>query len=211
MGNSNTGAFNLLEHFAPLTEAMTGGFAFLADGLSDAEKVILATSMLDKALQLALTITFYKGAVSNTLMDRVFKGTGPLSTFSSKIDLAHIQGLTDENQNNDLKILRKVRNDFAHSLGPRRISEFASCDNLRLRSELVITSPTVRETNFLHSCAALVAQIMVCIVAVLAKHQIVSENRERFMAITHEIMATIFGAPDFPASDAPPPSDPPSE
>jgi DNA-binding MltR family transcriptional regulator len=49
---------------------------------------------------------------------KIFKtlssNNGPLSSFSSKIDIAYMFGLLSENARKDLHILRKIRNEFAH-------------------------------------------------------------------------------------------------
>ncbi len=46
----------------------------------------------------------------------LFRGYGPLSTFSSKITLAYSLGIIGKKTRHDLNAIRKIRNDFAHSL-----------------------------------------------------------------------------------------------
>jgi len=48
----------------------------------------------------------------------IFEGNGALGTFSSKIDIAFLLGLIPKNILNDLHILRRIRNDFAHNAKP---------------------------------------------------------------------------------------------
>lgn len=55
---------------------------------------------------------------SQTLFDRIFKGYGPLATFSSKIDLGFGLQLIGERSYRDLAIIRRIRNAFAHDLEP---------------------------------------------------------------------------------------------
>ncbi len=49
------------------------------------------------------------------IRERFLKNNGPLATFSSKLDLAFLLGLIPKNIFNDLHLLRKIRNEFAHS------------------------------------------------------------------------------------------------
>lgn len=212
MGNPSTSSdFDLVGHFGEFTASMRGGFPFLGPGLADGEAVLMATAMIDKTLQFVLTVGFYKGSVSKALMERVFEGQGPLATFSAKIDLARVQGLTDDEQHHDLRILRKVRNDFAHTYVPLRLADRASCDNLKLRSNLPIKRDTRRAENFLHSSATLVGTLMVSAVSVMAKHQVVRENRDRYTAISTEMLAQIFDNPANILNDALSPSRPDPE
>jgi len=50
--------------------------------------------------------------VSNTM----FSGYGPLASFSSKIDMAYSFGLITKSEAEDLHIIRKIRNECAHSI-----------------------------------------------------------------------------------------------
>jgi len=42
---------------------------------------------------------------------------GALATFSNKIYLAHVMGLSDEITRADLNIIRNIRNTFVHAMG----------------------------------------------------------------------------------------------
>ncbi len=46
----------------------------------------------------------------------LFDGYGPLSAFSAKIDLSYALSILDRTSYNDLTVVRKIRNDFAHSI-----------------------------------------------------------------------------------------------
>lgn len=52
------------------------------------------------------------------ITDNMFGGMGPLSTFSAKIDMGFLLGLYTRDFLNALHALRKVRNEFAHNMGP---------------------------------------------------------------------------------------------
>lgn len=47
---------------------------------------------------------------------RLFVGNGPLSTFSSKIDLCSLLGMINGTIKSDLHIIREIRNEFAHQI-----------------------------------------------------------------------------------------------
>ncbi|SEI65167.1 Mannitol repressor [Deinococcus reticulitermitis] len=74
----------------------------------------------------ALYLTSYVDQVLHEILDDFlvdaesikkgfFEGNGPLSTFSSRIDLAYLLGLIDQKARSDLNLLRKIRNEFAHN------------------------------------------------------------------------------------------------
>lgn len=52
----------------------------------------------------------------NKAWDRLFRKSGPLSSFSAKIDLARLLGIISAVIASDLHIIRDVRNEFAHSV-----------------------------------------------------------------------------------------------
>ena len=54
---------------------------------------------------------------NDNLFKQMLNGNGPLATFSSKIDLAYSLALIDENVHQDLHLLKKIRNEFAHLPG----------------------------------------------------------------------------------------------
>ena len=53
--------------------------------------------------------------LSRKMESRLFRGYGPLSTFAAKIDIAFALGLLSDQDYADMQIIRKVRNEFAHS------------------------------------------------------------------------------------------------
>ncbi|MGC2744041.1 MAG: hypothetical protein WA672_12685 [Candidatus Angelobacter sp.] len=55
--------------------------------------------------------------------DNLFDPDRPLGTFSAKIALAHRLNLIDNDIEHALQMLRKVRNDFAHSVSKATLSE----------------------------------------------------------------------------------------
>lgn len=65
--------------------------------------------------EIALALESFLVSESNA-WKRLFEGTGPLATFSAKIDLARLLGLITEAIRSDLHIIRDIRNEFAHQV-----------------------------------------------------------------------------------------------
>jgi len=79
---------------------------------SDRGCVLMAAAFIeDKISQLLQAYMVY----NETIQKKIFEGNGALATFSSKIDISFLLGLIPKNIYNDLGILRKLRNDFAHN------------------------------------------------------------------------------------------------
>jgi len=59
--------------------------------------------------------------------DALLDGTGGLATFSSRIDMCYLLGMIGPTARRDLHLIRKVRNEFAHTAAPSSFeSESAS-------------------------------------------------------------------------------------
>jgi DNA-binding MltR family transcriptional regulator len=107
-----------------------GVWVFLDDG----EKSILSTldldseraigivigSMIENRLQRAMLAKFHR---SKQIEERLLQASGPLGSFSAKIDLACLIGLISTEAHHDLMVLKDIRNRFAHDLS---ILNFAS-------------------------------------------------------------------------------------
>lgn len=79
---------------------------------SDRGSVLMAAAFIeDKITQLLETYMIN----DTTIQKKIFGGNGALATFSSKIDISFLLGLIPKNIYNDLGVLRKLRNDFAHN------------------------------------------------------------------------------------------------
>ena len=53
-----------------------------------------------------------------TVVPKLFMQYGPLSTFSSRTDLAYVLGLIDAETRREINLVRKIRNEFAHRHEP---------------------------------------------------------------------------------------------
>lgn len=82
----------------------------LREEKSDRAAAILAFATIDALLENLLRA----GMLPESPKD-IFKGSGPLATVSAKIKMAFSFGLISKNEHQDLHLLRKIRNDFAHA------------------------------------------------------------------------------------------------
>ena len=79
---------------------------------SDRGSVLMAAAFIENKLECLLESYFIE---DEKICKQLLKGNGALATFSSKIDLSFLLGLIPKNIFNDLHILRKIRNEFAHT------------------------------------------------------------------------------------------------
>jgi DNA-binding MltR family transcriptional regulator len=79
-----------------------------------AATVLTISAKLDDGLQRLLLAKMRD--ISNRLAERLFSGYGPLGSFSAKIDVSYAFGLIGDDTFDDLKVIREIRNHFAHSL-----------------------------------------------------------------------------------------------
>lgn len=80
---------------------------------SDRASAVVAGGILEEILQRMITAFLLPHqSIEKTLFD----GITPLSTFGAKIDLAYHLGLINETEYGDLKIIKNIRNNFAHSI-----------------------------------------------------------------------------------------------
>lgn len=79
---------------------------------TDRGAALMAASYLEELLE-KLLIKFFIN--DNGLTNKLLNGYGGLSSFSSKIDLAFLLGLISKKTQNNLHLIRKIRNEFAHS------------------------------------------------------------------------------------------------
>ncbi len=79
-----------------------------------AEVGIVGAAIIEEKLVEALLTKMRP--LSATMKRRLFDGYGPLSSFSAKIDLSYALQLIDKKTSDDLTIIRKIRNQFAHSM-----------------------------------------------------------------------------------------------
>lgn len=78
---------------------------------------IIADAYLNDLLQNGLKVKF-RG--SKKSLDTIFRRQGFLDSLAAKAEIAHAIGFIDSDEYHDLKIIRKIRNKFAHI--PNQIS-----------------------------------------------------------------------------------------
>jgi len=100
---------------------------------NDRSLAIASASMVEERLRWLIETKFIDG-LSQTKKDRIFTGLGPLSSFTAKIEVAYALGLLKPEMREQLQIISKIRNKFAHNFRRIRFTdqEIASlCETLR--------------------------------------------------------------------------------
>jgi DNA-binding MltR family transcriptional regulator len=90
----------------------------LADTLnseSDRGCAIIGAEITSERLESLLRAFFRSDAQSKKQVEPLFKGFGPLSTFSARIQMAYVMCLIPRIIRDRLEMMRKIRNHFAHS------------------------------------------------------------------------------------------------
>ena len=83
---------------------------------SDRAKVVFIAAWIDNFLEVKLKNEFSKGNVK--ARDQLFKPSGPFSSFSAKLNTVFCAGWIDTDVHHDVQIIRKLRNDCAHTIEP---------------------------------------------------------------------------------------------
>jgi DNA-binding MltR family transcriptional regulator len=81
---------------------------------SETAHAVVAAARVENWLQAAI-LTRMRAGLSKTVRERLFKGYGPLSSFSGKIDIAYAFSMFGPQTYNDLRAIKDIRNTFAHS------------------------------------------------------------------------------------------------
>jgi hypothetical protein len=88
---------------------------------SDRACVILVASRSDYLLRIKLAHEFSRG--NSDARSALFSSSGPFSTFSAKLNAAFCAGWIDRDVYDDLQVIRKLRNEFAHSIDNHTLSD----------------------------------------------------------------------------------------
>lgn len=107
--------------------------SFLKEFQDETERgaALVGAAMIDQKLLDTLRSFMVKGKITKDVLEG---GTAPLGTFSSRIKACYALGLIDEHERSECDLIRKVRNEFAHSIhglsfSDKKISDF--CDKLQ--------------------------------------------------------------------------------
>jgi len=99
---------------------------------TDRGAAIIGAAFVERYLELLLKQRF---SVNDEITDSLFKGTQPLGTFSAKTALAYAIGVIGPKAFEEITTIRKIRNDFAHSITP----------TLNSFTELTFKSDSIRD------------------------------------------------------------------
>ena len=145
------------DYLTPLTN-----FLSVSSNETDRGKVLVATSQIDGMLEDILR-AFLMDSVPT---DQLFAGpNAPLSSLFNKANLAKSLGLIDDNEHQAISIMRKIRNDFAHSVhanfdNPRTSDQVANLTfglkSLVDQSDPIIESP---KTRFSMSAVSIISSL----------------------------------------------------
>jgi DNA-binding MltR family transcriptional regulator len=80
-------------------------------GETDRAAAVLGAAYLDSRLEVLLREKF---VALPDFVEQLFHGQGALSSFSARISICYAIGLISRQAAEDLHIIRKIRNDFAH-------------------------------------------------------------------------------------------------
>lgn len=95
---------------------------------TDRTAVIVGAAVVDSLLERLLLRTLRPHAAGT---DPLFDGDAPLSTFSSRINISYQLGLIDEELTRALHLLRRIRNEFAHSVAGCELDSSPHRDRVR--------------------------------------------------------------------------------
>jgi DNA-binding MltR family transcriptional regulator len=93
--------FELRERIAKLTAQSHAGGA------------LVAAAIVEEGLQILLLMKMRR--LSNAEAEHFFGNYGPVGTFAAKIDIPYAFELIDNDLYNDLKVIKAIRNKFAHA------------------------------------------------------------------------------------------------
>jgi hypothetical protein len=132
-----------------------------------------------------------------SVVGKLFEGTGPFATFSSRIDVAFANGLLSDDRRRALHLIRRIRNDFAHDPGERR---FRDADMSARCRELLPLNPFADEKNprnlYIRAVLTILAETHAKGESTLHAQIPLSRSLDRFrdaFAKTRETLGTLMG------------------
>ncbi|MCI5057566.1 MAG: hypothetical protein MRY83_15740 [Flavobacteriales bacterium] len=94
---------------------------------SDRALAILGASAIDHSLGELLERTLIKVSKNQ---EKLLTSDGPLSSFSSRIEICYRLGIISIKLRNSLHLIRKIRNDFAHNIVSHKLSGKGTSDKI---------------------------------------------------------------------------------
>ena len=148
------------------------GIALLHNEL-DRSVAIIGGTIVEMTLTAALKAYLHP---NTKITDDLFRTTGALGTFATKIDLGFLVGLYGEDAHRDLITTKEIRNRFAHSLA---VSDFNSqqirawCMNLKLVERHTAQAGTVETVDPPSDSTHWIG--------IMNRERILADPRERFL------------------------------
>jgi hypothetical protein len=125
---------------------------------TDRGACLIASSYLEYSLERLIRAKLIDEPKS---IDKLFEFSGPLGTFSSRIELGYALGLIGEKAKRDLNFIRKIRNEFAHDF---RRSSFNESPIREICNEFYYNTPDKsgdRRNDFIATTTGLFAAITI--------------------------------------------------
>lgn len=99
---------------------------------SDRAVAIVAASLVETRLEEAILSYLQR---DDKIVQDLFRSSGPLGSFSAKIRIAYLMGITSKVLMHELERMKNIRNKFAHNLSAMSFDETAiadQCKNLKI-------------------------------------------------------------------------------
>ena len=181
-----------LEHkVKALTSHMPSIISDLASG-NDLAMVVASSALLDEYLGLIIVIRFHV-TITEKNWNRAFTNEGPLARFASKISMGILLGLVIGEMINDMAHLKRIRNDFAHSIDHQSLSLEPHAKHCRKLKMKIGLSDKVRarcasdeSRQYLESVAANIMYLSAVLNRALAEKSFVVENVSEINARARE-------------------------
>lgn len=157
---------------------------------SDRGVALLATAHLDYELEELLRD---KLIGNKKHLKELFSFNGPVGTFSAKIKLGYSIGLINKDTMDDINILRKIRNEFAHS---NQAIDFETenikslCNNLKLN---VKDEEEPSRTKFINVVSGISGRIEGALSSVAKFEELKNPSLEDRKKEYDKMMDTLFG------------------
>lgn len=122
----------------------------------DRAACIMMSAQVELYLQHA--ITFFMMRKDEPTIEKLLGRDGPLSSFYSKIILAHAMGLITDTESDDLSLVREMRNAFAHTVKPITFTTPQIAEKLLKLSQTdaifgnIERDPSLYRAAFIYAC-----------------------------------------------------------
>lgn len=156
---------------------------------TDRGAAIIGASIVEIALRMALLTNMHK---DSDITERLFRASGPLGSFSAKIDLGFLLGLYGDVAHRDLLTMKSMRNDFAHELSVSDFSDqslSARCMNFKL---------VERHTVDMHS--DLTVKPTVWAIGAMDRENSLKDPRERYLLTVSVLTMGLLAAHKLPST-----------